>query len=84
MPFGIRPLLAAVIVGERAEPLKRMYSTWVLVTRRGFDEDWYCLVSATKLSRRKAIAHYLTVGVVHGYTPHPLFDPDHYVAAGGG
>ena len=83
MPLGIRPLLARVIVGERADSLRRAYSTWTLATRRGFDADWYCLVSATDLSRRKAIAHYLSVGVVHGYTPQPLFDPDHYVASGG-
>jgi O-antigen biosynthesis protein len=76
-------VLARVIVGEQAASLRRVYSTWVLLTRRGFDADWYCLVSATQLGRRRAIAHYLSVGVVHGYTPHPLFDPDHYVASGG-
>jgi len=79
----IRRLLARLIVGEQAARLGRAVSAWILLTRPGFDADWYSLVSATDLSRRRAVVHYLTVGVVNGYTPHPLFDPDHYVAAGG-
>ena len=83
MLLRIRRLLARVIVGDRGARLGREISTWILRTRRGFDTDWYALVSGTRLSRRRAIEHYLTVGVRHGYTPHPLFDPDHYLASGG-
>ena len=79
----IRDLLARVIVGEQAARLHRVASAWILLTRPGFDAAWYSLVSHTQLSRREAIRHYLSIGVVHGYTPHPLFDPDHYVASGG-
>lgn len=83
MLLRIRRVLARVIVGERAARLGRAMSTWILLTRRGFDTDWYCLVSATSLSRRRAIEHYLTVGASNGYTAHPLFDPEHYLASGG-
>jgi O-antigen biosynthesis protein len=78
----IRRLLARLIVGERADRIGRMRSSWTLRTRRGFDADWYALVSATSLSRGQAVKHYLEVGAKNGYTPHPLWDRDYYRASG--
>lgn len=46
-----------------------------------FDADWYREQAGDALpAGRDPLEHYLRVGSAHGWQPHPLFDPGHYLA----
>jgi hypothetical protein len=50
----------------------------------GFDAAWYgVLQGAPAPTPDDAVEHYLRAGRAQGLSPHPLFDPGYYIAAGG-
>lgn len=45
-----------------------------------FDEAWYRSQLGPSDDPSDAVAHFVAVGAARGLQPHPLFDPDHYLA----
>jgi hypothetical protein len=52
----------------------------VLAASPLFDVAWYATVAGCKAEPRAAARHYLKSGHRRGLSPHPLFDPRHFLA----
>jgi Glycosyl transferase family 2 len=71
-PAGFAGLLAR---------LRWAFARYVILRSRIFDPNWY-VVTYPDVGRQgwDPATHYLAVGAARGLKPHPLFDPDWYLA----
>ena len=75
--------MAARIRSRVVRDVGRWRSRAALLRHPGFDPAWYSLLRGSVLTRRDAVQDYLRAGRGQGWSPHPLFDHDYYVARGG-
>ncbi len=79
-PTPPRERLRRTPIGSAVATATRRHRSYRALQRSGlFDEAWYRAQTGPGPGPHDPIAHYLRVGADLGLSPHPLFDPAHYL-----